>query len=105
MTPEERAKDVVTRTMATSPIHDEAGLVNQICDQIEEALRALLALVGGPGQCKGCGAPIYWVKHVGKVEPVPYSHRGINHFIDCSKREQFRKRKSEPVVKGDTSDE
>lgn len=93
MTPEERAKDVVTRTMATSPIHDEAALVNQIRDQIEEALQALLELIGGPGRCKGCGAPIYWVKHVGKVEPVPYSHGGINHFITCPNADQFRKRR------------
>ena len=77
--------------MIHSPMYGDAELARVIRVEIEEALRGLLELIAGHGTCKGCGAPIYWVKHVGKVEPVPYSTAGINHFIDCPKREQFRK--------------
>jgi hypothetical protein len=78
--------------MISSPMYGEDQLAQMIREEIEGALRGLLALIAGRGTCKGCGAPIYWVKHVGKVEPVPYSSAGINHFIDCPEAKLFRKR-------------
>jgi hypothetical protein len=92
MTPEERATALAIRTLMHSPEYGDAELVEQVRLEIEEALRALLEVIAGHGTCKGCNAPIYWVKHVGKLEPVPYSHAGINHFIDCPQAKQFKRR-------------
>lgn len=50
---------------------------------------ALLRNIGDKGRCKGCGSPIYWVRHKnGRVGP--YSENGLSHFIDCPKADQFR---------------
>lgn len=58
---------------------------------------ALLANVAydPPGMCGGCGAEIYWIIHR-NGRRVPYTVRGLNHFVDCPAREDFRK-KATPV--------
>lgn len=48
----------------------------------------LLRQVGEPGHCRGCGAPVYWVIHRNQKR-VPYTMEGLNHFVNCEKREQF----------------
>lgn len=61
-------------------------------------MKALLELVGGPQTkgkfvCRGCGAQVYWIRHAnGKL--VPYTQFGLNHFVDCPNREDFRKAKT-----------
>lgn len=55
-----------------------------------ERLQALLKNIGDPGTCRGCQAPIHWVRHKnGKV--VPYTTDGLNHFIDCPAAKNFKK--------------
>lgn len=54
------------------------------------AMKKLLALIGSPGVCRGCGARIYWARHNNGAN-VPYTEAGLNHFVNCSEREQFRK--------------
>ena len=47
-------------------------------------LIALLKMVGDPGQCRSCGADVYWVTtKTGKKMPV--TPAGIRHmeFVDC----------------------
>ncbi|KKL09546.1 hypothetical protein LCGC14_2564790 [marine sediment metagenome] len=53
------------------------------------ALRLLLAIAGEPGICKGCGRPIFWIQR------KPYSTAGVIHFVDCPKRDDFRKKKKQ----------
>lgn len=58
------------------------------------AMRQLLDRIGDPTNCRACNEPIYFVRHTnGKA--VPYTHAGLNHFIDCPQREQFA-RKAKP---------
>lgn len=41
--------------------------------------------------CRACGVQIQWHKNEnGKL--VPYTLDGMNHFIDCPHRKEFRKR-------------
>ena len=59
-----------------------------------QALEQLLKHTGHAAQCEGCGADIYWVRHFTSQGSkwVPYNTRGMNHFIDCPNRDQFRKK-------------
>ncbi len=59
-----------------------------------ERLQSLMKLIGDPGTCRGCAAPIVWVSHRnGKKTPYDADGEtaGTNHFITCPKREQFKK--------------
>lgn len=58
-----------------------------------EATLALLTNIADKGTCTGCGATVYWVRHK-NGKRVPYTTAGLNHFIDCSKADQFRKKVS-----------
>jgi hypothetical protein len=59
---------------------------------LEQRIVNLLAAVGDPGRCRGCSAPLYWVRlKSGKV--APYGENGLNHFIDCPNAEEFKRRK------------
>ena len=59
-----------------------------------QALESLLKHAGHAAQCEGRGADIYWVRHFTSQGSkwVPYNTRGMNHFIDCSNRDQFRRK-------------
>ncbi len=59
---------------------------------IQDAMIRVLELTGDKGSCAGCGAIIYWIRH-NNGKAVPYTEAGLNHFIDCPKRDQFRKSK------------
>lgn len=55
----------------------------------EERIVHLLRQIAESGQCRGCGAVVFWVHHKnGKT--VPYTEEGLNHFVDCPQRERFR---------------
>ena len=56
------------------------------------AMKQLLDNVGDPGTCRGCRVPIYWITHR-NGKKTPYTHAGLNHFIDCPERAQFAKKK------------
>jgi hypothetical protein len=62
-------------------------------DRAQTLARALLKQVGEPGTCRACGRPIFWVRHLGKEQPVPYDLDGLNHFASCPRADQFRKKK------------
>ena len=51
----------------------------------------LLAQIGSPGTCRGCGAPIWWVKHK-NGKPAPYTAGGLNHFADCPAAASFKRK-------------
>lgn len=61
--------------------------------QLQGAIGLLLRNVGDPGQCRGCGAAIWWVTHR-NWKKAPYTAAGINHFIDCPKAADFGRVKS-----------
>jgi hypothetical protein len=56
------------------------------------AMAKLLDLIGNADRCRGCQAPIYWVRHA-NGKPVPYTLAGLNHFIDCPVAGQFARKK------------
>ena len=72
--------------------------VQQVLDLTQELERTrmlahvLLKHVGQPAICKGCGAEIYWVRHL-NGKNVPYDPDGLNHFGSCVRADQFRKKK------------
>jgi hypothetical protein len=80
MTP---AKDLIEREVYEAIQLDHARLLRNIT--------ALLKAIGAdPGQCKGCPAPVLWVRHAnGKL--TPYDRDGTNHFITCPNARQFKK--------------
>ena len=55
-------------------------------------LKHLLAQIGEPGHCRGCGHKILWVIHR-NGKRTPYTEQGLNHFIDCPARDLFRRQK------------
>lgn len=59
---------------------------------IEQRMESLLRNIAEELRpCKSCGAQLAMVRHRnGKL--APYTMSGINHFIDCAKADQFRRR-------------
>jgi hypothetical protein len=62
---------------------------------IEKRLATLLNLIAEEIRpCRACGVQLSFVRHrTGKL--APYTLDGVNHFINCPKGGQFRKRKEE----------
>ena len=59
-----------------------------------DRLRQLFANIGDPANCRGCAAPIKWIRHRnGKSTPYDADGEtvGTNYFITCPNREQFKK--------------
>ena len=56
------------------------------------AMRALLEKLGEPTECRACHARIVFVRHANGAN-VPYTLAGLNHFIDCPGRDQFKRSK------------
>ena len=56
-----------------------------------QRMLTLLKQLGEPGHCRGCNADVYWV--TGKRSAVPVTPTGLNHFVDCSAADQFRRKK------------
>lgn len=47
--------------------------------------------IGNRSKCKGCGKEIWWIVHAsGSV--APYTEEGLNHFINCPKAKDFRRK-------------
>ena len=64
--------------------------------QQQQRIYDLLLQVGETGYCKGCAAPIVWVRHKpNRRHPegarAPYDYDGVNHFVTCPKGAQFKK--------------
>lgn len=49
----------------------------------------LLKIIASPGICKGCQAPIFWIRTAKKDRWVPINTKGRPHWADCPKAEQF----------------
>jgi hypothetical protein len=59
------------------------------------AIGLLLNALATAAACKGCGAPIWWLRHKnGRL--APYTAAGINHFIDCPNAAEFRAKRAQP---------
>ncbi len=70
-----------------------AGTIRQLTEERDQARRLMVALlkhVGTRGVCRGCGAALYWVNHLGTGRTAPYDADGTNHFITCPKANDFR---------------
>jgi len=86
--------DLVARTEETNDLLKQA---KDSYEKLYEELRSrimnfehLLKMIGDKGEYKGCGAEIYWLKSR-KGKPMPITIKGINHFADCPKADNFRK--------------
>ncbi len=63
---------------------------------LEQRIESLLRNVAEEIRpCRACGAELAMVRHKnGKL--APYTMAGVNHFIDCEKADQFRRRTEVP---------
>ncbi len=78
----------------SSPICTECGARHdekmKCLDVIITGISALLMRVGQLGTCNGCGASIFFLRHVnGKM--APYDRNGQTHFSTCPKAGEFRR--------------
>jgi len=74
----------------TGPSLDELRAAIDTEPKWQENVSRLLANIGDPGQCRGCGADIFWVIHK-NGKRVPYTPQALNHFIDCPKAQEFKR--------------
>jgi hypothetical protein len=83
--------------LAEQIMENAAPHVERMADELKNArvrLDSLLRHVGAPGTCKGCRAPILWVRHSATSgKAVPYDYNGEIHFASCEHAEQFRTHK------------
>jgi hypothetical protein len=75
--------------MADDPVKPAISVEARLRSNIAK----LLANVGDKGQCRGCGAEIWWITHNKSGKKVPYTPEGLNHFADCPAAAQFKKPK------------
>lgn len=82
-------------TACNLPIPKEPGKISTrhaqpagCLDAQQKAMRALLHQIGEPDKCRGCEAPILWVRHL-NGRKTPYTPAGLNHFVDCPQSERF----------------
>lgn len=73
-------------------IGNELAAARMELDRQAKTVAALVKNMGDPGVCKGCGAEIWWMIHR-NGKRAPYDPNGVNHFVTCVDREQFRKEK------------
>ena len=80
-------------------ITDEFATLRATADEVlarlgksQETIRRLLANVGGAGRCRGCGADIFWVRHLND-KMTPYDADGTNHFATCPQAKDFKREK------------
>lgn len=50
----------------------------------------LLTAVGDKGQCKGCGAEIWWLTHKNGRKGI-YDPDGTSHFVTCPEATRFKR--------------
>jgi len=72
---------------------DEIARLTREVEGAQSAILRLLQLVGAAGQCAGCGAAIYWLRHVKTNKCAPYNPDGTSHFSNCPQAARFRRRK------------
>lgn len=73
------------------PMPDHGPAIFAGCERaMEKAMTALLKNVGQLGTCRGCNAPVVWVRHANN-RPTPYTTEGLNHFVNCPERADFKK--------------
>jgi len=61
-------------------------------ETLRENIHRLLELVAEEKrECKACGATIYFVVHK-SGKRAPYTGDALNHFIDCPRAREFRKK-------------
>lgn len=57
-------------------------------------VQSLMRLIGDVGNCRGCATAIVWLVHR-NGKKTPYDAEGdtagVNHFITCPKRENFKR--------------
>ncbi len=64
-------------------------------EDLQKNIVALFLRIGADQSvCKGCGVPIWWLKH-SNGNLAPYTINALNHFTDCKKAESFRKKGKE----------
>lgn len=68
--------------------------------RLAQNMNRLLERMGDRGQCRGCRATIYWIRHKPSAQnpagvATPYDFDGQNHFISCPARDQFRRPKAQ----------
>jgi hypothetical protein len=58
----------------------------------EQKMSNLLKLIGGPGQCKSCQAPLWWITtKAGKA--MPLNSDGVVHWATCPQSREWKKEK------------
>jgi len=62
------------------------------------AMLRLLGKVGDVGACR-CRVQLYWVVHR-NGKRAPYTSAGLNHFIDCTRADEFRRTRGKDAHDG-----
>ena len=57
--------------------------------RLRKNIGRLLVNIADGDFCTGCRRQIFWVIHKNGVR-TPYNPDGVNHFVTCEKREQFK---------------
>jgi hypothetical protein len=60
-------------------------------EELQKNIAHLLKQIGEPALCSGCGASVWFVRHL-NGKRVPYTAAGLNHFADCPAANLFRKK-------------
>ena len=71
----------------------DAEMQGALMNAMRERISALLKHCGDAATCAGCGAAIFWMRHLPpKVRRAPYNPDGVNHFVTCPHAEAFKGR-------------
>lgn len=76
--------------------HSHVSVCNN-CQKHMKVMSDLLKVIGNPGQCRGCGAIIFWA-HTKLNKPTPLNPDGTTHWATCPKERMFRKQEADKAI-------
>lgn len=76
------------------PVLEETLVLDrkQVVNFYRSRLAQLFKVLGADaGECKSCGAQIWWLRMPKSGKPAPFDKDGLNHFGSCKHAEEHRK--------------
>ncbi len=83
------ARDLKQRGEAATVTAEEARMLVNSYMTWRERAKAFAKVAGDAGECRSCGATIYWVK-TRNGKRAPYDGEGISHFATCPNANRHR---------------
>jgi hypothetical protein len=88
----EQGKLVPASEIVGNLVSEQLQKVHKELDEARKAIAELLEHAGSESYCTGCGAKIFWVRHVKGNKPASYLANGLHHWVPCRRPNNFKRK-------------